>query len=295
MWFHNLRIYRLSSNWKDSRQLNDLLAKRPLAHCGSLSMLSRGWVFPKHDDFVHSVNGQWLIALGVEEKLLPATVIRQETKERIAVIETEQGREVGRKEQRDLRDHVLLELMPRAFTRLRTTWAWIDPTKDLLVIDAGSDSKAEEFLEVLIPSLGDIQISPLQTQLSPTSAMTEWLAAGDAPVGFTIDDELELRNAASSESAIRYVKHPLENKEIRQHIANGKIATRLGLTWNDSISFILADKFQVKRLAFLDKLKDADEQSGQDADEQFDADFTLMAGQLNLMIPDLVVALGGEM
>ena len=295
MWFRNLRIYRLSSSWKDPRQLNDLLAKKPLTRCGSLDMISRGWVYPKHDDFVHAVNGQWLVALGVEQKLLPASVIRQETQERVAIIEAEQDRKVGRKELRDLRDLVSLELLPRAFTRRRTTWGWIDPVNGWLVIDAGSDAKAEEFLEVFLPSVGEVQLRPLQTQLSPMSAMTEWLASDDAPVGFTIDDELELRAAALAQSAIRYVKHALEGKEIRQHIANGKNATKLGVTWNDKLSFVLTEKFQIKRLAFLDILKEANEQSAQDAEEQFDVDFALMAGELNQMFQDLLIALGGEL
>lgn len=296
MWFRNLRIYRLSADWgKVPTPLNDLLAKQPLARCGSLDMISRGWVYPKHEDFVHAVNGQWLVALGVEQKLLPATVVRQVTQERAAEIEAEQGRKVGRKELRDLRDAVAQELLPRAFTRRRTTWAWIDPINGWLVIDAGSDAKAEEFLEVFLRSVGEIQLRPLLTELSPSAAMTEWLASGEAPVGFTIDDDLELRAAVAGQSAIRYVRHALEGKEIQQHIASGKLATRLGLTWNDRVSFVLNDKWQIKRLAFLDILKEEAEQSAQEADEQFDIDFALMAGELNRMLADLTVALGGEM
>jgi len=256
-------------------------------------MQSRGWVYPKDGPFVHSVNRQWLIALGVEQKLLPATVIRQVTQERVVLIEAEQARIVGRKEMRDLRDSVTVELLPRAFTRRRTTWAWIDPLHGWLVIDAGSDAKADEFMEVLLRSVGDIQIKPLQTKLSPSSAMTDWLA-GEPPSSFSIDDDLELRSDASGQSAIRYVRHGLEGKEIRQHIANGKIATKLGMTWNDRISFVLTDKLQVKRLVFLDILNENADQSMRDAEEQFDLDFVLMAGELSKLFDDLVLALGGE-
>jgi recombination associated protein RdgC len=296
MWFRNLRIYRLASNWnKNPKQLDDLLSKRPLARCGSFELISRGWVYPKHDDFVHTVNGQWLVALGVEQKLLPATVTRQETQERAAKIEAEQGRKVGRKEMRDLRDLVTQELLPKAFTRRRTTWAWIDPINGWLVIDAGSDARADEFIEVFLTTVGEVQLRPLQTQVSPTTAMTGWLASGDAPVGFTVDDDMELRAAASAQSAIRYVKHALEGKEIQQHIADGKHVTKLGITWNDKVSVVLTDKFQIKRLAFLDILKEAAEQSAEDADAQFDTDFALMAGELNQLFTDLLIALGGEL
>lgn len=295
MWFRNLRIYRLSSPWEmNQSQFNDILAKHPLTRCGSLDMNSRGWVFPKEGGFVHSVNGQWLVALGVEQKLLPATVIRQVTQERVVQIEAEQDRKVGRKEVRDLRDQVAQELLPKAFTSRRTTWAWLDPAHGWLVIDAGSDAKADEFLDVLVKSVGDIKLRQLQTELSPSSAMTGWLAAGEPPASFTIDDDLELRSAATGQSAIRYVRHGLEGKEIQQHIADGKIVTKLGLTWNDRISVVLTDKLQLKRLAFLDILKEEAEQSAQVVDEQFDVDFALMAGELNQMLNDLLVALGGE-
>ncbi len=295
MWFRNLRIYRLAADWKQGpEQLNDQLAKNLLKRCSGLDMISRGWVYAKHDTFVHSVNKQWLVALGVEQKLLPASVIRQETQERMAIIEAEQDRKVGRKEMRDLRDAVTQELLPKAFSRKRTTWGWIDPTNGWLMVDAGSDAKADEFVEVLLHSVDDIQLRPLQTEVSPISAMTGWLATGEAPANFTIDDDLELRAAASAQSAIRYVKHALEGKEIQQHISDGKIATKLGLTWNDKVSFVLNDKLQLKRLAFLDVLKEEAEQSAREADEQFDVDFALMAGELNLLLPDLLLALGGE-
>ena len=295
MWFRNLRIFRLATDWnKAPNQLSDLLAKRPLTRCGSLAMLSRGWVYPKHDSFVHSVGGQWLVALGVEQKLLPATVIRQATQERVAEIEAEQSRKLGRKEMRELRDSITLQLLPKAFTRRRTTWAWIDPAHGWLVVDAGSDAKADEFMEVLLPSVGDVQLRPLQTQVSPSSAMTDWLASGNAPTRFSIDDDLELRAGASGQSAIRYVKHALEGKEIPRHIADGKIVTKLAMTWNDKVSFVLTDKLQIKRLAFLDILKEEGEQSDQEAEERFDIDFALMAGELNHMFNDLLVALGGE-
>lgn len=296
MWFRNLYIYRLSANWKDPEQLGELLAQRPLTRCGSFDLSARGWICPKQgqDAIVHAVNGQWLVTLGVEQKLLPATVIRQETQDRVAVIEVAQARKIGRKEMRDLRDLVSTELLPKAFTRRRTTNAWVDTANGWLIIDAGSDARAEEFLEVWLPSVGAIQLRPLQTQISAMTAMTEWLVSGDAPARFTIDNDLELRAATAAQSAIRYVKHTLDGNEIRQHIADGKVATRLGLTWNDKVSFVLTDKFQVKRLAFLDILKDEPDQTTLDADEQSDADFALMTGELSQMIPDLLIALGGE-
>lgn len=297
MWFRNLRLYRLQRGLKPDRaEFEARLAKRPLARCGSFEMASRGWVFPRQEGvFVHAVDRQWLLALGVEQKLLPATVIRQTAQERTAQIEAEQGRKVGRREMRDIVERVTEELLPKAFSQRRTTWAWIDPVNGWLVVDAGSDARADEFMETLLATLDDIAPRPLQTQVSAMSAMTAWLGEGEAPSGFTLDSDLELRAASESQSAIRYVHHDIGGPEIAAHIAAGKLVTKLGMTWNDRISFVLTDKLHLKRLAFLDVLKEQAEQSAEGADEQFDADFALMAGELTQLFADLLVALGGEM
>lgn len=297
MWFRNLRLYRLQRDLKlDRAELEARLAQRPLARCGSFEMASRGWVFPRQEGvFVHAVDRQWLLALGVEQKLLPAAVIRQTAQERAAVIESEQGRKVGRKEMRDLVERVTEELMPRAFSQRRTTWAWLDPVNGWLVLDAGSDARADEFMETLLATVDDIAPRPVQTQISALSAMTTWLGESEAPAGFTLDSDLELRAASESQSAIRYVHHDIGGPEIAAHIVAGKLVTKLGMTWNDRISFVLTDKLHLKRLAFLDVLKEQAEQSAAGADEQFDADFALMAGELAHLFADLLVALGGEM
>ncbi len=299
MWLRNVRLYRLGKSVLPSAvDLATALARRPLVRCGSFDMVSRGWIFPRHEGaLVHAVGQHWLLALGVDQKLLPMTVIRQTAQERALQIEAEQGRKVGRKEMRDLVDRVSEELLPRAFTTRRTTWAWIDPANGWLVVDAGSDARADEFMETFLSTLDGVAPRPVQTKVSPLSAMTDWLAGNEAPMGFTLDSDLELRAGSESQSAIRYVRHDIGGPEIAAHIAAGKIVTKLGMTWNDRIAFVLTDKLHLKRLAFLDILKEQAEQDAAGtagADEQFDIDFALMTGELAQLFEDLLVALGGE-
>lgn len=297
MFFRNLRIYRLPQPWSmDLETLSEAISHSRLARCGAMDMISRGFIFPRiADGFVHSVNGHWLVILGAEEKILPAGVIRREAAERAVKIEADQSRKVGRKELRDIRERVAEELMPRALTKHRETACWIDPAGGWLAIDTGSDARADELIEALHRAIPDLALRPLQTNISPTSSMTDWLVSGEAPTGFTIDQDLELRSAADGQSAIRYIRHELEGKGVRDHIADGKIATKLAMTWNDRISFVLTERLHVKRLAFLDILKEEAEQNAETADEQFDADFTMMTGELSRTLSDLVAALGGEM
>ena len=66
------------------------------------------------------------------------------------------------------------------------------------------------------------------------------------------------------------------------------------MTWDDRISFVLTDKLEIKRLTFLDLLKEEAEQNAETAADQFDADFALMTGELSRFLPAMVAALGGE-
>lgn len=257
--------------------------------------MSRGWVSPRGDGaLVHAINRQWLIALRVEQRLLPASVINDEVRDRAAALEVQQGYSPGRKQLRELKERVTEELMPRAFTKRRTTHVWIDPQAGWFCVDAGSPAKAEEVIEHLRWSLDEFPLQLLRTQVSPMSAMADWLAAGEAPAGFSIDRDCELKSVGEEKAAVRYVRHSLEGDEIKSHLAGGKQPTRLALTWNDRISFVITEKLEIKRLAFLDLLKEEAEQSVENADEQFDADLALMTGELSRFLPDLVQALGGE-
>ncbi|HEY4368152.1 MAG TPA: recombination-associated protein RdgC [Steroidobacteraceae bacterium] len=296
MWFKNLVIYRLPAEWSiPAAQLEEQLSQRTLQPCGSFDMESRGWVASSvAQRLVHTTNGHHLIALGVEQKLLPGSIIKQVAGERAKLLEEQQGYPVGRRQMRELRERVTEELRARALTRRRVTRAWIDPTNGWFVVDAAGASRAEELVETLRDTLGSLPVQFLETDRSPAVAMAAWLVLGDAPLRFVIDQDLELQSSDQTKATVRYVRHPLEGKEIQQHISGGKYATRLGLTWNDRISFVLTDKLQVKRLEFLEMSKDNTEGESQSEEEQFEVDFMLMSGELTQLLADLSEALGGD-
>ncbi len=296
MWFKNLIIYRLPDGWTMPLvELESRLSNRPLQPCNSFEMFSRGWVHSSSAQrYVHTTNGQHLIALGVEQKLLPSSIIKQVATERAAELAQQQGFPVGRRQMRELKEKVTEELRARALSRRRITRAWIDPANGWFIVDAAGGARADELVETLRDTLGSLPVQFMETQLVPHSSMGAWLALGDAPLRFTLDHDLELQTADKTKATVRYVRHPLEGKEIQDHVAGGKYVTRLGLTWNDRISFVLTDKLQVKRVEFLEIAKDKAESEGLSPEEQFDIDFLLMTGELSQMLSDLREALGGE-
>ena len=205
-----------------------------------------------------------------------------------------QGFPVGRRQMRDLKMRVTEELRARALNKRRTTRAWIDPINGWFVVDAGSAGKAEELVEVLRDTLGTFAVQFVETQRTPHTSMAAWLTHGDAPGAFGIEQDLELQTADPNKATVRYVRHALDGKEIKAHLAAGKYPTRLGLTWNGRLSFVLTEKLLIKRVEFLEMTKDTPDGGEIDKDEQFDIDFTVMAGELAKMLDDLVQALGGD-
>ncbi|MCK9200579.1 MAG: recombination-associated protein RdgC [Gallionella sp.] len=297
MWFKNIFVYRLPADWAITEAaLQEKLALKQLQPCSGLEKQSRGWVSCRGDDrLVLSANQQILFSLGVEQKLLPASVINRFAKDRVADIEAQQGYKVGRKGMKEIKESVTDDLLPRAFVLQRATYAWLDPINGRLIVEAASSAKADELLEQLIKSVDDLPLKPLNTEMSPVAAMTDWLSSGNAPAGFTIDRELELRATGESKATVRYANHALEGDEILAHIAAGKRVTRLGMTWNDRISFVLTEQLQIKRLEFLDIIKEESTMLADSEDELFYLDFTLMTGELAKMLTDLIEALGGEL
>lgn len=296
MWFRNLQLYRLPANWDmTADRLCEQLARLTFQPCGSQDLASQGWSAPLQDSLVHSVDGQWMIALGVEQRLLPSSVVKQVAEDRAEELEEQQGFKPGRKQMKEIKEAVMQELLPRAFTRRRKVYAWIDPQGGYLAIDASSRSAAEPLIECLHKALDELPLKLLNTQMSPGAAMTSWLAGNEAPDGFTIDQDCELRAVTDEASAVRYVRHSLEGDEIREHIAAGKQVSKLALTFDDKISFLLTDKFEIKRLTPLETLS---EEGGQNdsatREEQFSVDFALMTGELRRLIPAVLEALGGE-
>jgi recombination associated protein RdgC len=295
MWFKNLTVYRLPADWTwSAASLEEALTRRPLQRCSPLEMRSMGWVPPATSDrLLHTLGEHHLLALGVDQKLLPASIVRQEAEQRARVQAETQGFPVGRRQMRALKMQVLEELRARALSRRRITRAWLDPRGGWLVVDSASDRRAEELVETLRDTLGSLAVQKVDTERSPSACMAAWLMQSDAPGAFAIEQDLELQSGEPAKSIVRYRRHPLDGKEVRAYVAGGKRPTQLGLTWNGRISFVLTERMQVKRVEFLEIVRERDEEEIDPA-EQFDLDFAVMTGELARLLIELIRELDGR-
>ena len=227
--------------------------------------------------------------------MLPAGVIKDQLNERVEAIELEQGRALKKKEKDSLKEEIVMQLLPRAFSRTSQTFAWIDPEASMLYVDASSTRKAEELISLLRKSLGSLPVVPIQLKNQADVIMTDWLMEGNIPANFKLEDEAELCSALEGGGIIRCKQQDLLSEEIKNHLSADKFVTKLALNWADSISFVIGEEFALKRIKFADVLQEQNEDIDKDDyAARFDADFALMTGEIKQLIPAVIDAFGGE-
>ncbi len=291
--FKNAIVYRIAPGLVlDLQAALEGMAAAQFAECGPTQEKACGWVPPRGEAngaLVESVGGQWIVRWQVESKAVPASVLDRKLDERAAAVEKETGRKPGRRERRDLKEEIKLALLPMAFTKVAATWAWIDRAAGLLLIDASSQATADEVVSALVQCIPGLSVSLINTQTSPQASMAHWLSEQEPPTGFSVDRECELRSADESKAVVRYANHALDIEEVRAHVAAGKLPTKLAMTWDDRISFVLTEGLQLKRLDVLGVVTES-----KPDEPGFDADVAIITGELAKLIPDLLEALGGE-
>ena len=298
MWFRNLSLYRLEAPVEDDpERLQQRLAEQAFRPCSGLDTHRVGWVPPlgRHSELLlHPANGRFMLCLRREERILPPAVVREALEEKVEAIEDAEARPVGRKERSRLRDEIVVDLLPRAFTRSRHTFAYVDPGAGWIVIDTAGAKRAEELLDLLRASLDSLRVRPLQVSHSPALLMTRWLESG-LPAGFEAGDECELREPVENGAVIRGRKLDLASEEVRSHLEAGKQVTRLGVEWEERLRCVLGDDLVVRRLRFTDLvMEEAAEVDAEDMAARFDADFALMSSELAHFFPRLLEVFGGE-
>lgn len=300
MWFKNLRLYRLTAPLPCGiGEIGALLAERAFTPCSGLDTARTGWVgalLPQADALLHS-HGAWhLLCARTQTRVLPAAAVREAVDEQLLVREAREGRKLGRREKADLKDEVVQTLLPRALTRSQLTRAILAEDAGWLMIDAGPAPRAEELLGLLRESLGSLAVKPLVPARNPAELLTQWLAGGRLPKRLKLGEHCDLRDPLHQKNVVRCRAQELATREVRNHLEAGKQAFGLGLSWNERLQFVLAEDLSLHGIRYEDvRERDAGEQAGESEAEEIgrlDADFVLMAMELEKAMQDLVEVFG---
>jgi recombination associated protein RdgC len=293
--FKNVIIYKIAPLWTaDAAQIEACLQAGHFAACGASQEKSIGWIEPRGEangPLLEVMAQQWILKLMIETRAVPAPVVNRRAQERALQIEAATGRKPGKKEIRDIKDDLRLELLPMAFTKQSSVLIWFNREDQYVVIDASSQARADDVVTLLVQMLPGLALTLINTKMAPSAAMADWLVTQEPPAGFSVDRECELKAPDESKAVVRYTRHRLDTDEVKQHIEGGKVPTRLALTWNERVSFVLTQDLQLKKMAFLEVVFEGSS-AGKDAG--FDADVAIATGELCKMLPEVLESLGGE-
>ncbi len=299
MWFKNLRAYRLTTPFDLSpEQLGQQLQSCLFQPCARAQALSLGWVNPLGIDsgeLVHAASGRILVRLRREEKLLPAAVVRQQLEEKIADIEAARGSKVYRRERLSIKDEIVQDCLPRAFSRYSYVSACIDTRTSWVFVDAASATRAEELLNLLRECIGNFPVLLPQVNNAPAAVMTGWLLHRSLPDDFALGGECELREPGEEGGVVRCRGVDLLSEEVETHLHAGKQVARLSLSWEERLSLVLSEDLVLRRLKFSDELmKENEDIPEADDAARLDADFALMSSALSELQERVIALFGGE-
>lgn len=295
MLFKAITVYRLPQDLAITADLLEKsLSARKFVPCSALQTESFGWVSPYDDDrMVLSCRGHHLVVLQVEKKKVPAALVKQRLELRVAEIENEEGRTVGRKEKKELKEAIIDELLPTTPPKQSRLAIWVDTTARRIAVGSASANGAELALSILGDTLETYPAVPLTTNKQAGELMRDWLASGECEAEFELGAECELQMAEGG-ATVKYARHNLNTPDVKQHIAAGKTVVSLSLIEGDDLRFTLYGSpvaLQLKKLAFIDLEPAAEE--GADKNAQLEGQFLLEAATYSRAIEQLVTVLGG--
>ena len=292
MFFRNLTLFRFAENLPRSiKKLPSALDEHRLRPCGPIELATHGFVSPfgrDSEEMTHQIGAFILATIGGEERLLPSVVVNEELAARLAKITAKQGRRIGSKERKQLKEEVISDLLPRAFIRPSRLNAYLDAEQGWLVIDTASRKAAEGAVDQFRAAMGRFPAVPAAPENSPRIVMTDWLIHGKLPKGLAFADECELRDPAEAGAVVRCRRQDLESDEVREHLKSGKQVFQLGLVYDERVGFVLGEDLVVRKLTFLDQVLDAlDEDAMESAKAEIDARFALMSLELRRLFEKL--------
>lgn len=291
MWLKQLQFFQLTQYLNCSRdELAAKLQSLQFKPCMATMPFSMGWVSPvteENDRLVRSIGDFQMLCLQIEEKILPATVIRQALTERIQLIESAENRKVYAKEKLALKDDIILTLMPRAFSKLTRVYAYIDIKKQWLVLGTTNAKKTEQFLAAFKKSVTE-EVKPFEIKkLSPI--LTHWVLHQNYPDTFAVEKACVMQDARQTKRTIRCQQQDLFADTIRDFLKDHCLVKQIALSWHDRLQFVLADNFTLSAIKFTDALlAEAKETEAETQGQQFDADFYMMGGTFGPLLAELL-------
>ncbi len=292
MWFKNIKLFQLTEKLQfDVTALEEKLQTFAFRPCTASMPQSVGWVSVTDTDptnLVYSAMGYKMICLKIEEKILPATVVRDQAQERIKELESMDDRKLSKRERASIKDQIYFSLIQQAFCRSTKIYAYFDIEQNWLVVNCTNAKKLELFITHFKKAFAEVEIVAPEIRNIP-KLMTQWLLTNQYPESFLIENNAVLEDFNNVKRVIRVKNQDLFNDSIQNLIKDGCVPKQINLTWFDRVTFNLNHDMTLTTLKYADVvLESADDGITETDAEQFDADFLIMTQTLHALMQELL-------
>jgi recombination associated protein RdgC len=292
MWFKQIQVFQVTSSMpRNEDVLEEQLENLAFSHCGPHTPFTAGWIAPIDEDdeiFVHSYKNYRLFCLQIEEKVLPAYVIRQELKEKVKEIESIKNRKVSHKEKYAIKDDIYKMLLPQAFSRITKVYAYFDTSNKRLILNTTNAKKTEVFTTMLQKTIDGIALGSLPLKNLHT-IMTNWILRDNCPKLFSVEDACVLKDPAMASKIIRFKGQDLFSDSIKLFLEEGYKVDQIVISWQDRATFVLKENFTFGTIRYTETILAATkEYEGETPEEEFAANFIIMTDIIDSLLDDLL-------
>lgn len=295
LWLKAITCYNLTNfQCASAEALAEMLEAQRFQPCSSLERERHGFVPPfEQESLVRKVKDVYWLQVMSEVKPVPGSAVKRLLRERIEKIQQEEGRKVGRKEQKELKESVIDELVANATPVQSSLRIMLDPTAGIMVIGSTSNKKVDLALKLMLRCIDDLPVTNMQFAKTIQGQMCQ-LLLDEETSEFVTDSSLTLKGPGSPAATVSFSKHSLAGPEVITHLNAGLRPVSLELGWKGRLSFVLTDKFAIRKLNFLELVTSSLEGSEpEDPQELVDAMLLIQNGELRDMVAALTEWLGG--
>jgi recombination associated protein RdgC len=267
--YKNITVFSLDDH-ADLSKLSSAVHDFKFSHVTDYQLTSAGWESPIDTDLAYTIDyGKViLLVLRKEERIIPAASVAELLKE--AVIEEERltNRKPSKKERAEMKDGIIISLIPRALLKTTRIQGYVDLTNKRIVVNTASIGQAEEFVSLLRHTLGGLPAFALYVDgINENEVLTRWVNNSDSLTAcFHLSNACKL--VSENAKTVTFKNFELwNNTGINEHISNGMYVSELRLCYKDKITFTLNDKLQFKAIEHT--IEEVELSEGTTAEEQF--------------------------
>lgn len=265
------------------------LEATPFKGCGPTEPENVGFVPVYGERFIREIDGNKLIAIRVENKILPAAAINEELEKQVLKRQLEEGRPLGRKERTRLKDEIIFSLLSRALTRSRVIHALI--TKNGLIIVGDNERFAQLLLNTLRLAMGSLPVARIGFKMHPEGILTSMIRTEGTPE-FFLGDRAKLSDV-DDQGVMSFAGIRLASDDVINHINNGATCHQLQLAWHGGVTFTFKNSMGLTGLIWDDRLIGG-AINEEDLEAELNTAILLASNSFERLTTDVVALFGGE-